>query len=121
MHSALAGRRQKRDRTAPPASEKPIGKENEVVFTATRRAIQNAALALVIGAALPATALAQDARLSIGMSTTPTTLDPHEDSSAPNNATTRHIWDALINRGGAAENFRSEEHTSELQSLMRIS
>ncbi|WP_229672929.1 ABC transporter substrate-binding protein [Salipiger pallidus] len=33
-----------------------------------------------------------------------TSLDPHEDSNSPNNATSRHIWDSLINRGGSAEN-----------------
>lgn len=76
-----------------------------MVLISTRPGIRKTLLALLIGAAMPAVALAQDTHLSIGMSTTPTTLDPHEDSSAPNNATTRHIWDALINRGGAAENI----------------
>jgi peptide/nickel transport system substrate-binding protein len=75
-----------------------------VVLTSTRHAVRKAAIAIAIGVAVPAAALAQDARLSIGMSTTPTTIDPHEDSSAPNNATSRHIWDSLIDRGGSAEN-----------------
>ncbi|VDS10269.1 Heme-binding protein A precursor [Paracoccus haematequi] len=58
-----------------------------------------AAAALVTGPAA-----AQDATLAIGMASPITTLDPHEDSNSPNNATSRHIWDSLINRGGAAEN-----------------
>lgn len=49
--------------------------------------------------------LAADGKnLVLGMSTPPTTIDPHEDSSSPNNATSRHIFDSLINRGPRAEN-----------------
>ncbi|MDN5788191.1 ABC transporter substrate-binding protein, partial [Pseudorhodobacter sp.] len=60
--------------------------------------------ALGMSSALPMAAFAQEAKFKLGMSTTPTTLDPHEDSSSPNNAMSRHIFDSLINRGGAAEN-----------------
>ena len=61
------------------------------------------AAALTVGFAFAAGAA--DARdLTIGMATAVTTLDPHEDSSSPNNAARRHIWDSLINRGGLAEN-----------------
>ncbi|SNR69924.1 ABC transporter substrate-binding protein [Puniceibacterium sediminis] len=70
----------------------------------TRRTFNKTIIALGLTVALPVAAIAQDPSLSIGMSTTPTTLDPHEDSSSPNNATSRHIFDSLINRGGAAEN-----------------
>ncbi|KAA0012249.1 ABC transporter substrate-binding protein [Billgrantia pellis] len=42
--------------------------------------------------------------LSIGMAAVVTSLDPHEDSNSPNNATSRHIFDSLIDRGGSAEN-----------------
>lgn len=65
---------------------------------------KRAVLALLYTIAVPALAAAQDAPLTIGMSTTPTTLDPHEDSSAPNNATSRHIWDSLINLTGTSGN-----------------
>lgn len=52
------------------------------------------------------TAFAQEKdTLVVGMATAITTLDPHEASSSPNNSTNRHIWDSLINRGGAAENL----------------
>lgn len=72
----------------------------------TRRTLNIASLALLLSTAISGGVLAQQAdhSLMIGMSTTFTTLDPHEDSSAPNNATSRHIFDSLINRGGAAEN-----------------
>lgn len=65
---------------------------------------KSAAIALLGTVALPMMAAAQSAPLTIGMSTTPTTLDPHEDSSAPNNATSRHIWDSLINLTGSSAN-----------------
>lgn len=70
----------------------------------TRRNFNTTLIALGLSAALPMAAFAQDTKFSLGMSTIPTTLDPHEDSSSPNNATSRHIFDSLINRGGAAEN-----------------
>lgn len=66
----------------------------------TRSLVRAAALALLMG--VPAAAMAED--LSIGMSTTPTTLDPHEDSNAPNNAVGRHIWDALVNLTATSAN-----------------
>ncbi|QCM13976.1 ABC transporter substrate-binding protein (plasmid) [Agrobacterium tumefaciens] len=65
---------------------------------------KRAAVALLGTIAIPAMVAAQEAPLTIGMSTTPTTLDPHEDSSAPNNATSRHIWDSLINLTGTSSN-----------------
>jgi len=68
----------------------------------TRRSFHASVLALAAATATPA--LAQDAHLSIGMAAPITSLDPHEDSNSPNNATSRHIWDSLINRGGSAEN-----------------
>src|SRR3546814_10479500 len=37
------------------------------------------------------------------------------------NRTSDGTWRAYINEGGRFKNLRSEEHTSELQSLMRIS
>jgi len=52
---------------------------------------------LLASIAMPANLMAQETPLVIGMSTTPTTLDPHEDSSAVQSATSRHIWDSLIN------------------------
>ncbi|PWW03769.1 peptide/nickel transport system substrate-binding protein [Hoeflea marina] len=75
-------------------------------ITITRRTLNRTALALLLSTAIPAAAIADDGdqKLAIGMSTTFTTLDPHEASSAPNNAASRHIFDSLINRGGAAEN-----------------
>lgn len=65
---------------------------------------KSAALMLLATVAIPGNSWAQTAPLIIGMSTTPTTLDPHEDSSAPNNATSRHIWDSLINLTGTSSN-----------------
>ncbi|MEE2862289.1 MAG: ABC transporter substrate-binding protein [Pseudomonadota bacterium] len=62
----------------------------------------SSALAAAILTAAPVAA--QDATLAIGLASPITSLDPHEDSNSPNNATSRHIWDSLINRGGAAEN-----------------
>ncbi|PRD42496.1 ABC transporter substrate-binding protein [Phyllobacterium phragmitis] len=70
----------------------------------TKTFLKSAALMLLATAAIPTPGLAQAAPLIIGMSTTPTTLDPHEDSSAPNNATSRHIWDSLINLTGVSTN-----------------
>ncbi|WP_312795735.1 ABC transporter substrate-binding protein [Tianweitania sp.] len=70
----------------------------------TAKVLQRAAIALLGTIAIPAMASAQETPLTIGMSTTPTTLDPHEDSSAPNNATSRHIWDSLINLTGKSSN-----------------
>lgn len=70
----------------------------------TRTTLKRAAVALLGTIVIPALAAAQEAPLIIGMSTTPTTLDPHEDSSAPNNATSRHIWDSLINLTGTSSN-----------------
>lgn len=72
--------------------------------TMTNMIVKSAAVALLATVAIPAISLAQSAPLIIGMSTTPTTLDPHEDSSAPNNATSRHIWDSLINLTGTSAN-----------------
>ncbi|YBV94384.1 ABC transporter substrate-binding protein (plasmid) [Phyllobacteriaceae bacterium JZ32] len=70
----------------------------------TAKFLKRGAVALLGTIAIPAIAAAQETPLSIGMSTTPTTLDPHEDSSAPNNATSRHIWDSLINLTGRSAN-----------------
>ncbi|MDP0926473.1 ABC transporter substrate-binding protein [Paracoccus onubensis] len=68
----------------------------------TRRSFHASILALMAATATPA--FAQEAKLSIGMAAPITSLDPHEDSNSPNNATSRHIWDSLIDRGGMAEN-----------------
>ncbi|TDW20305.1 peptide/nickel transport system substrate-binding protein [Rhizobium azibense] len=70
----------------------------------TAKTLKRAAITLLAMIATPAMVAAQETPLTIGMSTTPTTLDPHEDSSAPNNATSRHIWDSLINLTGTSEN-----------------
>lgn len=70
----------------------------------TAKILKRAAIMLLGTIAIPAMVAAQEAPLTIGMSTTPTTLDPHEDSSAPNNATSRHIWDSLINLTGTSSN-----------------
>lgn len=78
------------------------GKKTLIHLT-KRNLLKSSALAL-IAAATATPALAQDAHLSIGMAAPITSLDPHEDSNSPNNATSRHIWDSLINRGGSAEN-----------------
>lgn len=69
----------------------------------SRRRFNTTLMGLGLSLALSSAAFAQDTKFSLGMSTTPTTLDPHEDSSSPNNAMSRHIFDSLINRGGAAE------------------
>lgn len=68
------------------------------------KTLTRAAIGLLGTIAIPAMVAAQETPLTIGMSTTPTTLDPHEDSSAPNNATSRHIWDSLINLTGTSAN-----------------
>ncbi|MBX5186227.1 ABC transporter substrate-binding protein [Rhizobium sp. NZLR5] len=68
------------------------------------KTLTRAAIGLFGTIAIPAMVVAQETPLTIGMSTTPTTLDPHEDSSAPNNATSRHIWDSLINLTGTSAN-----------------
>ncbi|TCU11730.1 ABC transporter substrate-binding protein [Rhizobium sullae] len=70
----------------------------------TVKTLKQAAMALLGTIAIPAMVAAQETPLVIGMSTTPTTLDPHEDSSAPNNATSRHIWDSLVNLTGTSAN-----------------
>ena len=40
--------------------------------------------------------------LAIGLASTVTTLDPHEQSNSPNNAASRHIYDSLLYRDGSA-------------------
>lgn len=60
------------------------------------------AFAMAITVSVPIAAAAKD--LVIGMSGTPNSLDPHQDSSALNSATTRHIWDSLVNLTGTAGN-----------------
>jgi peptide/nickel transport system substrate-binding protein len=59
--------------------------------------LKRAAFLLLGSIVMPGVTFAQETPLVIGMSTTPTTLDPHEDSSAVQSATSRHIWDSLIN------------------------
>lgn len=72
----------------------------------TRRAlISGAAGALTAVPALgwPRPAAAQESdRLRIGMATPPTTLDPHFQSNAPNNAIAMHLFDALVNNDEAS-------------------
>ena len=70
----------------------------------TRRSFHASVMALLAATAFCSPAFAQEAELRIGMASPITSLDPHEDSNSPNNATSRHIWDSLINRGGSAEN-----------------
>ncbi|MGM8931690.1 ABC transporter substrate-binding protein [Salinicola halophyticus] len=69
----------------------------------TRRFLIGATAALLAVSATSATAQ-EDKALSIGLAAVVTSLDPHEASNSPNNATSRNIFDSLINRGGAAEN-----------------
>ncbi|ONG57038.1 ABC transporter substrate-binding protein [Pseudoroseomonas deserti] len=98
-------------------------------FTPTRRFLTRATL----GAALAGTtwleaALAQGAsgqtlpgggkRLRIGMAAPNTTLDPHFQSNAPNNAVASHIFDALVTNDpasrslpGLAESWTAESDT----------
>ncbi|WP_298374088.1 ABC transporter substrate-binding protein [Azospirillum sp.] len=72
----------------------------------TRRALFSGAVgALVAGPGLgwPALAAAQESdRLRIGMATPPTTLDPHFQSNAPNNAIAMHLFDALVTNDESA-------------------
>ncbi len=77
------------------------------------------------GAAAPgwlATALAQGTGagglLRVGMAAPNTTLDPHLQSNAPNNAVTSHIFDALVTNDaasrstpGLAESWRRADDT----------
>jgi peptide/nickel transport system substrate-binding protein len=52
-----------------------------------------------------------DRALTIGMSTTVTALDPHEESNSPNNATSRHIFSSIVQRDGESQ-IRPELATS---------
>lgn len=52
-----------------------------------------------------------DRTLTVGMSTTITALDPHEESNAPNNATSRHIFSSIVQRDGESQ-IRPELATS---------
>lgn len=68
--------------------------------------------AMLGGAAAPgwlATALAQgagaDGLLRIGMAAPNTTLDPHLQSNAPNNAVASHIFDALVTNDAASRSM----------------
>lgn len=70
----------------------------------TAKILKRAAILLLGTISIPAITAAQETDLTIGMSTTPTVLDPHEDSSAPNSATSRHIWDSLVNLTGTSGN-----------------
>lgn len=60
------------------------------------------ALAIAVTASVPMGAMAKD--LVIGMSGTPNSLDPHQENSALNGATSKHIWDSLVNLTGTAGN-----------------
>ncbi|MDQ0327625.1 peptide/nickel transport system substrate-binding protein [Rhodopseudomonas julia] len=71
---------------------------------ATMGWIGRGAAALAICAVAAGTAWAQDKELTVGMASTFATVDPHEESNSPHNAMSRHIFDSLIYRGGAAEN-----------------
>lgn len=55
---------------------------------------------LALSVAFSSSAMAEN--LVVGFAVTPTTLDPHADSSAPNSATSRHIWDSLVNLTGTS-------------------
>ncbi|WP_417824019.1 ABC transporter substrate-binding protein [Thalassospira lucentensis] len=74
-----------------------------MLYSLTRRALTGSVIALFATSTVPAIAQ-EDTTLSIGMAAVITSLDPHEDSNSPNNATSRHIYDSLIDRGGSAEN-----------------
>lgn len=94
-------------------------------FPLTRRGLGRAALALPLlsGPAWLSEALAQGAggqggRLRVGMAAPNTTLDPHFQSNAPNNAVASHIFDALVtndpasrSQPGLAESWRTEGDT----------
>jgi peptide/nickel transport system substrate-binding protein len=92
----------------------------------TRRALGRTALGTAAAAATPgwlSEALAQGAgtpggRLRIGMAAPNTTLDPHFQSNAPNNAVASHIFDALVtndaqsrSRPGLATAWRALDDT----------
>ncbi len=64
-----------------------------------RRAVLCAAAGLLGSTALPTLAWAADprsTRLRIGLTAPNTTLDPHLQSNAPNNAVATHIFEALV-------------------------
>lgn len=60
------------------------------------------ALVSAVMVSAPSWATAKD--LLVGMSGTPNSLDPHQDSNALNSAISRHMWDSLVNLTGTAGN-----------------
>lgn len=62
--------------------------------------------ALAASASFSPLVLAQTVKpLTIGMAAPPTTLDPHLESNAPNNAVAMHIFDALVTNGPKSESL----------------
>lgn len=92
-------------------------------FRPTRRWLTRAALGTVAAVSAPdwlSAALAQGAggTLRIGMAAPNTTLDPHFQSNAPNNAVNSHIFDALVtndaqsgSKPGLAESWKALDDT----------
>jgi peptide/nickel transport system substrate-binding protein len=65
-------------------------------MTSRRTLLQGALGSLILGRAGGIEALAQGQTLRIGMSAPNTTMDPHLQSNAPNNAVATHIYDTLV-------------------------
>jgi peptide/nickel transport system substrate-binding protein len=92
-------------------------------FRPTRRWLTRAALGTVAAIQAPdwlSAALAQSSgtNLRIGMAAPNTTLDPHFQSNAPNNAVNSHIFDALVtndaqsgSKPGLAESWKALDDT----------
>jgi peptide/nickel transport system substrate-binding protein len=89
-------------------------------FAPRRRSLLRAGSGLLAAAALgrSARAVEVDARLRIGLAAPNTTMDPHLQSNAPNNAVASHIFDALVTNDeqsrsvpGLAESWRVVDDT----------
>jgi len=86
----------------------------------TRRQLLKSLGALTLAPGLVTTAWAADATepLNIGLAAPITTLDPHLESNAPNNAAATHLFDSLVvndeklhSRPGLATSWRTLDDT----------
>jgi len=79
-----------------PAAPIQLLEEKKRMRSPSRRRFLANTTALAAAGSFSPLALAQEKPLTIGMAAPPTTLDPHLQSSAPNNAVAMHIYDALV-------------------------
>src|SRR3546814_5790856 len=87
----------------------------------SRRLFMGASLAALVASGHSGAWAQAGCTLTIGTKLELNTLDPHFFNGFPQGSSHGLIFDALLALNDELNVVRSEEHTSELQSLMRIS